>query len=128
MWGNNTPKQPWTANRAGRPGLLRGDRKQMSLSPAHAVDISNDITAATPYYMDLKVLAAYASCSVRWLRDRLVDRSCPLPHYRIAGKLLVKRDEFDAWMRAHRVETPSIELDQIVDGVVRQVTQPGHVA
>ena len=48
-----------------------------------------------PGYFDLKALAAYSSCSVRWLRDRLVDRLHPLPHYRIEGKILVKREEFD---------------------------------
>jgi hypothetical protein len=51
-------------------------------------------------YLDLKRLAIYSSCSVRWLRDRLLDPALPLPHYRVGGKLLVKRDEFDQWMAA----------------------------
>lgn len=56
-----------------------------------------------PEYFDLKALAAYSSCSVRWLRDRLVDRLHPLPHYRIEGKILVKREEFDRWLSGSHV-------------------------
>ena len=79
-------------------------------------------------YFDMKSLAVYASCSVRWLRDRLVDRNHPLPHYRIGGKLLVKRDEFDCWMIAHRVGSPTTELNEIVESVVAQVSQTRRVA
>jgi integrase len=56
-------------------------------------------------YFDLKALAAYSSCSVRWLRDRLVDRLHPLPHHRIEGKILVKREEFDRWLSSSHAHT-----------------------
>jgi len=81
-----------------------------------------------PGYLDLKTLAAYSCCSVRWLRDRLVDRLDPLPHYRVGGKLLVKPEEFDHWMAAHRVVCQSAELAQIVESVVAQVCPPRRVA
>jgi hypothetical protein len=81
-----------------------------------------------PSFLDLKALAAYSSCSVRWLRDRLVDRAHPLPYYRIGGKLLVQRDEFDKWMDVHRVVQPSDQLSQIVESVVAQVLLPQRVA
>lgn len=71
-------------------------------------------------FLDLKTLAAYSSCSVRWLRDRLVDRTHPLPHYRVGGKLLVQREEFDEWMALHRIVVPSDQLSQIVESVVAQ--------
>lgn len=79
-------------------------------------------------YFNLKTLAAYSSCSVRWLRDRLVDRVHPLPHYRVGGKLLVKRDEFDRWMEAQRVAHPSGQLTEIVESVVAQICSPQRVA
>jgi excisionase family DNA binding protein len=79
-------------------------------------------------YLSLKALAAYASCSVRWLRARLVDQSDPLPYYRVGGKVLVKRDEFDRWMAQHREFCPSGQLDQIVDSVVAQFRPPRRVA
>ena len=81
-----------------------------------------------PSYFDLKTLAGYSSCSIRWLRDRLVDQTHPLPHHRIGGKLLVKRCDFDRWMDAHRVVRPSGHLAQIVDSVVAQICSPRRVA
>lgn len=71
-----------------------------------------------PEYLDLKTLAAYSSCSVRWLRDRLVDRAHPLPHHRVEGKLLVKKEDFDRWIDAYRVCQQPQELDRIVDNVL----------
>ena len=91
----------------------------------HPSENRNDISTD---YFDLKALATYSSCSVRWLRDRLVDRTYPLPHYRIEGKLLVKRDEFDQWIAAHRVVRPTDQLTEIVESVVAQVCPPRRVA
>ncbi len=71
-----------------------------------------------PGYFDLQALAAYSSCSVRWLRDRLVDRLHPLPHYRIEGKILVKREEFDHWLSGSHVVNSADGLSEIVDAVV----------
>ena len=71
-----------------------------------------------PGYFDLKALAVYSSCSVRWLRDRLVDRLHPLPHYRIEGKILVKREEFDRWLSGSHVVNSVDGLSEIVDSVV----------
>lgn len=71
-----------------------------------------------PGYFDLQALATYSSCSVRWLRNRLVDRVRPLPHYRIEGKILVKRDEFDHWLSGSHVTNSAEGLSKIVDSVV----------
>jgi len=54
--------------------------------------------SSDPRYVDLRALAGYSSCSVRWLRARLVDRVHPLPCYRVEGKLLGKIEGFDAWI------------------------------
>lgn len=79
-------------------------------------------------FLDLRNLAIYASCSVRWLRNRLTDRNRPLPHYRIEGKVLVRREEFDEWVATFRVVMPANELDQIVESVVAQVRPSKRVA
>lgn len=71
-----------------------------------------------PGYFDLKGLAAYSSCSVRWLRDRLVDRAHPLPHHRVEGKLLVKREDFDLWIAQYREDRPADALEDLVNGVL----------
>lgn len=70
------------------------------------------ITLAGPAdpYLTLRTLADYSGCSIRWLRDRLADPHHPLPHYRVAGKVLVRRSEFDAWLaRYRRVGRPDVE-------------------
>ena len=74
--------------------------------------------AVQPSYLDLKTLAIYSSCSIRWLRDRLVDRVSPLPHHRVAGKILVRKEDFDGWMRGYRTMEPTAELDTLVDDVM----------
>jgi len=80
-----------------------------------------DTIVPSPQYFDLKSLAIYASCSVRWLRDRLSDRVHPLPHFRIEGKLLVKRDDFDHWMAKNRIVGSVENLGELVDSIVAQV-------
>lgn len=68
-------------------------------------------------YLPLKPLSAYAGMSVRTLRGYLAHASRPLPHYRVGGKILVKRSEFDAWMGAFRVNQVD-NLDALVNDVL----------
>ena len=86
------------------------------------------MSGTIPEYLDLKSLAAHASCSVRWLRIDWSTSLHPLPHFRIAGNSLVKREDFDAWIATYRVTCASNELEQIVESVVTEVTRPRHVA
>lgn len=79
---------------------------------------------AAPGYLDLQALATYSCTSVRWLRSRLVDRTCPLPCYRIEGKILVKREEFDQWIARHRAPNGIDNLSELVNAVVEQVQAP----
>lgn len=71
-----------------------------------------------PGYLDLKSLADYSSCSVRWLRDRLIDSTAPLPFYRIGGKILVARADFDAWMNGFRIIQQTTATKTLVDDVM----------
>lgn len=71
-------------------------------------------------YLSLRALSAYAGLSVRRLRDYLVDPASPLPHYRIGGKILVKRSEFDTWISAFRAAQRS-RVEEIVAGVLRSL-------
>lgn len=70
---------------------------------------------ATPLgdpYLTLRALSAYAGVSVRQLREYLVNPPLPreasaplpppLPHYRLAGRIVIRRSEFDRWMAAYR--------------------------
>jgi Helix-turn-helix domain len=68
-------------------------------------------------YLSLKALATYSGLSVRKLRDCLTHSSHPLPHYRVDGKILVRRSEFDTWIAAYR-RVGDTDVDQIVDDIL----------
>ena len=71
-------------------------------------------------YLSLKALATYSELSVRKLRNCLRHPNHPLPHYRVDGKILIRRSEFDIWIAAYRrVGDP--DVDQIVDDVLAKL-------
>ena len=54
-------------------------------------------------YLGLKALATYSGLSVRTLRSHLDGQpDVALPCYRVGGKILVRRSEFDAWIAQYR--------------------------
>ncbi len=69
-------------------------------------------------YLPLKDLARYAGLSVRTLRSHLADRAAPLPCYRVGGKVLVRRSEYDSWVRRFRV-AGSDSLRAVIDDVLK---------
>jgi hypothetical protein len=72
-------------------------------------------------FLSLRALASYACVSVRKLRAHVGDPAHPLPHYRVGGKILVRRSEFDAWIAAYRrVGQPGVE--GIVDSVMHDLS------
>lgn len=78
------------------------------------------ISASLDPFLTLKALAAYSGISVRKLREYLEDPVRPLPHYRVGGKVLVRRSEFDAWI-AHFRHVGREEVDRIVAGVFQDL-------
>jgi excisionase family DNA binding protein len=66
-------------------------------------------------YFDLPGLAKYCSLKVPTLRDHI--RSGSLPAFKVKGKLLVKRSEFDAWIETFRVNKKQ-KIDRLVDEVM----------
>lgn len=70
-------------------------------------------------YLSVRSLSAYAGVSVRTIRKLLVRPHRPLPHYRIGGRILVRRSEFDAWTAEFRIVRPALDLNTVVDDVVR---------
>lgn len=59
-------------------------------------------------YVSLKDLATYSGLSKRTLRGYLTHAAWPLPHYRIGGKILVRRSEYDAWVVTFRATPPEM--------------------
>jgi excisionase family DNA binding protein len=48
----------------------------------------------------------YSGLSRRTLQDLINDPQDPLPSYRVGGKILVRRSEFDRWMSRRRNRKP----------------------
>jgi excisionase family DNA binding protein len=74
--------------------------------------VIDELTLTTPLdpFLSLKALAGYSGLSVRTLRTHLGDLHHPLPCYRVGGKILIRRSEFDAWMaRYRRAGDPLVE-------------------
>lgn len=69
-------------------------------------------------FLPLRTLATYSGLGVRTLRGYLVDRVRPLPHYRVGGRVLVKKSEFDTWAVQFRVAPEPASLDSLVDDVM----------
>ena len=55
-------------------------------------------------FLSLKALAAYSGLGVRTLRAYLSDITHPLPCYRVGGKILIRRSEFDGWISKYRLQ------------------------
>ena len=98
-----------------QPSALQAD---VSLGERGRLALAASSVLQPPGYLDLKALAGYSSCSVRWLRDRLTDPLAPLPYHRIGGKILIRRDDFDVWIQQFRTVRPSTELGTLVDDVL----------
>lgn len=76
-------------------------------------------TVADPF-LDLRALTQYSCLSIRKLRDCLQDPAHPLPSYKVGGKVLVRRSDFDGWIAAYR-QRDSPQVDAIVDDVLRTI-------
>jgi hypothetical protein len=74
-------------------------------------------------YLSLTGLAGYSGLSVRKLRTHLAHVAHPLPCYRVGGKILVRRSEFDAWIATYR-QRGRVDVDRLVNEVVRGLSAP----
>ena len=70
-------------------------------------------------YFDLKTLSEYSCLSENTLRYHIKHRS--LPAYKVKGKILVRKSEFDEWITDHRMEIEDLEalVDEVVDSLRR---------
>lgn len=86
--------------------------------------LAERVIVSTPLdpFLSVRALAGYCGLSVRKLREHLADPSHPLPCYRVGGKIVVRRSEFDTWMAAYRT-TGRVDVDAIVADVMRGLAQ-----
>jgi excisionase family DNA binding protein len=71
-------------------------------------------------YLSVVELAAYSGLSRRTLERHLAHPTTPLPHYKIGGRILVRRAEFDAWIHSQGT-SPRIRALRRVEDDVRAV-------
>jgi hypothetical protein len=74
-------------------------------------------TMLDPFFA-LKTLVAYSGIGLRKLYEYLADADHPLPHYRVGGKIVVRRSEFDAWITAYH-HVGRIDVDKMAESVLR---------
>lgn len=81
--------------------------------------LAERVVVSTPLdpFLSLRALASYSGLSTRKLRDYLTDPAHPLPYYRIGGKIVVRRSEFDAWIAAYRI-VGKPDVDRVVSEVL----------
>ncbi len=76
------------------------------------------VSTALDPFLPLKALADYSGLSVRKLREYLTDPAHPLPCYRVGGKIVVRRSEFDAWVAVYR-RVGLVDVDGLVSDVLQ---------
>lgn len=74
-----------------------------------------------PEWMDLKTLERYSSLSNRTLRTWIKAPKNPLPASARGAKILVSRQAFDEWMKAHALEVDSNSISRIVDDIIKSL-------
>jgi excisionase family DNA binding protein len=72
-------------------------------------------------YLSLKAMAMYSGLSVRTLRTHLHRPSAPLPSFRIGGKVLVRRSDFDRWAEQFRVDHQEATVAAMIEEVIAAV-------
>jgi hypothetical protein len=99
---------------AGRP--LRESHRVTQISGV----LAEQVIVSTPLdpFLSLQALAAYSSLSRRKLRDHLMDPAHPLPCYRIGGKILVRRSDYDDWAARYR-QVGQPDVDRVVIDVLK---------
>jgi len=85
------------------PDAPRQDEQQRMIIPDN---IAEPGVAFQDQYFDLRGLSLYSSLGVGTLRDYL--RGGSLPHYKMKGKILIKRSEFDDWIQRFRQDKKTL--------------------
>ena len=78
-------------------------------------DIVGPAISLKDQLFDLRGLSAYSSLKVPTLR--LYIRRGKLPAYKVKGKILIRRSEFDAWLESFRLNNQQ-DLEAVVDSIM----------
>jgi hypothetical protein len=94
--------------------------------PSPAID---PVPTAPPddRYLGLQQLVAYSGLGLRTLNRHLRDPQRPLPHFRVGGRVLVRKSDFDRWIEqvggrdAARGPTRNAAFDARVAAAVKSI-------
>lgn len=78
-------------------------------------DIAEPAITLSDNLFDLKGLSAYSALGVGTLRDYI--RTGLLPCFKLRGKVLVRRSEFDRWLEGYRANKEQ-DVNRMVDDVM----------
>ncbi len=97
--------------------MRRNGKKAAGEKPI--IGLSDGPARMASEWLGLRRLSEYADVSERTLRGWIHLGVDPLPAFRISGKILVGRKEFDSWLRRHRIiPAESVDVNAIVKEIV----------
>ena len=70
-------------------------------------------------FFDLRGLSAYSAMAISTLRNFISSGN--LPAYKVGGKILIKKSEFDAWINIFRINKKQ-DLSNMVDDILSNIT------
>ncbi len=117
----NNPASPgsWCCD-----GLHRDARSESEPGARHAPEPA----AEQRELLTIGQLVAYSGLGERTLRGYLHRRVQPLPHYRVAKKILIRRSEFDGWLDRFRRAADGDDVGRVVDEILSGLTGPQPLA
>ena len=107
---------PALTSTSAKPVAVDGPRRAVS---APAPTIALEVVQIADAYLSLKTLAAYSGLSIRRLRGYLTTGASPLPFYRIGGRILVRRSDYDGW--AGQFRRDAVAIDALVDDILQDL-------
>jgi len=66
-------------------------------------------------YLDLRGLSNYSSLSISCLRDYI--RGGLMPGYKVKGKILIRRSEFDTWIEGFKLKNINSVVDEVMESL-----------
>ncbi len=102
---------------------MRSSRQNPAQGEKAIIGFSRGSVRMTSEWLGLRHLAEYSDTSERTLRGWIHSRVDSLPAVRIGGKILVGRQDFDSWLRRHRIiSAESVDVNAIVKEIVEGAT------
>ncbi|MBW1613802.1 MAG: helix-turn-helix domain-containing protein [Deltaproteobacteria bacterium] len=81
-------------------------------------DITETAIILKDQYFDLRGLSAYSTMGVSTLREYIKEGK--LPAYKVKGKVLIRKSEFERWIERHRMNQKK-DIESIADDIIKSL-------